>query len=254
MKVIAAVQARMGSSRLPNKVMALIEGKPMVWHIAMRLHHAKFLQDVVFSIPNGTSDDSLRYVAIMEGVPYYAGKENDIIDRMYQTARAFGADALVRITADSPLVDPEIVDSIVRTLVKDNLEYVCNVCPCTFPAGMAVEAYSVELLERLWKDVTDATYREWPAVYLWERLCQLQTANLAHYCDLSNLRWTVDYEDDLTFVREVYKNLYSPNKIFLMEDILELLRRCPDIAAINAGINTNPFHGLSEDTICRIRI
>jgi spore coat polysaccharide biosynthesis protein SpsF len=247
-RVIAAIQARMMSSRLPNKVMAMIEGKPMAWHVVNRLRYALLLDDVVLSFPDGTCNQSLLYLSQVENIPYYIGQEEDVIDRLYQTALTYNADVLVRITADCPLIDPQIVDTVVNIFRCGGLDYVSNVCPVrTYPAGIAVEAYSTELLKYLWDSITDTTYRDWFPVYLWERIDQFNIFNLVYGEDLSSLRWTVDYENDLEFVRNIYKELNYPNRMFLMRDILELLQRRPDIAAINSGIVTDPFHGIEED-------
>lgn len=245
MRIIAVVQARMGSSRLPNKAMALIEGMPMTWHVVERLRHSTELDDVVLSIPSNIGNDALRYLASKEQIPYFAGAERDLLSRTLQTARAFEADAVVRITADCPLADPRVTDNIVWLFRHGNLDYVSNVYPLrTYPAGIAVEVYRIDLLDRLDERIRDPRYREYFMVYLWQRGHEFKTDNVTHSPNLSGLRWTVDYGEDLEFVRRVYAELYGPDDIFVMRDVLDLVRQQPGIAAINAGIAIEPLHGL----------
>lgn len=243
MKIVAAVQARMASSRLPNKSMASILGRPMVLRVAERLKWLEEVDLVVLSIPCGVRDEALAYAARTAFIPFYAGEEGDLLLRAFGTAKKFGADAIVRITADCPLIDPLIVNQVVRKYKEGEWDYVSNVFPCrTHPAGQAVEVYSSALLDRLLREIPEGSnLREYPNVYVWNNPDQFRTANITYDPDLSNLRWTVDYRDDLAFVREVYHKLYVPFGIFHMEDVLALLERAPHIAAINAHVGTAQY-------------
>ena len=245
MNVVGVVQVRMGSSRLPGKVMAEIEGRPMTWHIVNRLRHARLLQNVVIAVPDGERDESIRRMARAESIPYFAGSETDLIDRIYKTAVEFQADAIVRITGDCPLVDPDVVDLLVKTYLDraQELDYVCSGRPRTFPHGLGAEVYPIATLQRLWHEIKDPLYREWFPVYVWEHEKEFRICNVEHSENLSHLRWTVDYEEDLAFVREVYRHLYRDGEVFGMTDILALLEAKPELAAINAEHGNNPFYG-----------
>jgi spore coat polysaccharide biosynthesis protein SpsF len=226
----------MGSSRLPGKVMAEIEGKPMTWHIVNRLRHAKSLQNVVIAVPDGSRDEPIRQMARDELIPYFAGSETDLIDRIYKTAIEFEADAIVHITGDCPLADPAVIDILVKTYLDKakDLDYVTNGRPQTFPHGLDVDVHGLATLARLWHEIRDLYYREWFPVYLWEHEMEFRTYNVRHSKDLCRLRWTVDYKEDLIFVREIYRRLYQGGRVFGMEDILAAIEVEPELATINS--------------------
>jgi len=227
----------MGSTRLPGKVMADIVGKPMLWHHVDRLRKAGLVDQVVIATTDQERDRPIRSFAVANGIPYYAGSELDIVDRLYQTAKKFGADVVVRVTADCPLVDPGVIDRMLAYYAanRDKLDYVCNNFPPTYPDGLDAEVISVKALERVWSEVTDPFQREWISSNFQEHPEKYRITNVENDHDLSSLRWTVDYDDDLKFVREVYGRLYHEGETFLMKDVLELLSKEPELAEINTG-------------------
>ena len=242
MKVVCCVQARMGSTRLPGKVMLPILERPVIWHVVNRLRHSKLVDEIVISTSTNPLDDDIRNFAGHEGISCYSGKENDLMDRLYQTAKLFNANVLVRITADCPLIDPKVVDTVVKKFLDNTgkVDYVSNIIKRTFPDGLDVEVISYESLQEAWQEVTDEFWREWVTMFFVENPQKFKLMNVEYQRDLSKLRWTLDYPEDLEFAREVYKHLY-PNGIFYMEDILELLERHPEIAEINSkyiGLDT----------------
>lgn len=234
-RVVGVVQVHMGSKRLPGKALAEIEGRPMTWHIVERLRRAERLSGVVIALPDEDKDEPIRLMAREASIPYHAGSESDLIDRLYRTALAFEADAIVRITGDCPLVDPSVVDQLVVAYQEGGsvLDYVSNVRPPTFPHGVGAEVYPTSTLDKLWREIREPFYREWFPVYFWEREGEYLTCNIAHPRDLSHLRWTVDYKEDLEFVREVYKHLWREGEVFGMAEVLELLFERPEIGSIN---------------------
>ena len=144
MRIVAAVQARMGSTRLPSKSMMDIAGKPMAWRVVDRVRDAKLVDDVVLAIPDSPGNEPLHWLQ----APFHAGSEEDMVSRLLGTARKFGADAIVRITADCPLIDPEVIDKVVGVyLDRPFFEYVSNSNPLTFPDGLDVEVYPLATLE-----------------------------------------------------------------------------------------------------------
>lgn len=209
----------------------------MTWHVVNRLRCAKLLRDVVIAVPDGIHDNPIKQMAETESIPYFAGSEIDLIDRIYKTAVRFGADAIVRITGDCPLVDADVIDSMVRIFLDRSaeLDYVSNGRPPTYPHGLDAEIYPTATLHRLWREIEDPLYREWFPVYLWEHENLYRTYNVRYSRDLSHLRWTVDYEEDLAFVREVYRRLSAGDQLFGMQDVLDLLEAEPDLMKINAG-------------------
>lgn len=237
MRIVAAVQARMGSTRLPGKSMMGIAGQPMARRVVNRVRRARLVDSTVLMIPDSKGNESLQGL----GIPFCAGSEDDIVSRLLGTARKFGADAMVRITADCPLIDPEVIDRVVGVyLGQPGLEYVSNSNPLTFPNGLDVEVYPLATLERLDRE-TEGVWRGWLAPYVWDH--GFRRYNVECIPDISGLRWTVDYPEDLVFVRAVYERLGDD---FGMWDILELLAQEPALQLINARV-TERFHGFEED-------
>lgn len=239
MRIVAAVQARMGSTRLPGKVMMDIAGRPMVQQVAYRTWAAELVVDVVLAIPDSPGNEPLQEL----GIPFYAGSEEDIVSRWLGTARKFGADALVRITADCPLIDPEVIDRVVGVYLDnpDGFEYVSNSNPLTYPVGLDVEVYPLATLERLDRE-TEGDWRSWPMPYIWGP--DFRQHNVVCAPNMSDLRWAVDYPEDLVFARAIYARLGDD---FGMWDVRELLMREPALGLINAR-ETERFHGDERKT------
>lgn len=230
------VQVRMGSKRLPGKALAELQGRPMTWHIVERLRGAELLDEVVMAVPADEGDEPLRLLAEAASIPCYVGSKFDLIGRIHGAATEFDADAVVRVTGDCPLVDPAVVDLLVCTYLGgvDELDYVSNVRPPTFPHGLGAEVYPAATLRRLWEGIKDPFYREWFPVYFWEREGDFKTRNVESPQNLSHLRWTVDYKEDLEFVRRVYAHLYKEGEVFGIAETLELIYSRPEIASINS--------------------
>ena len=149
-KVVAIVQARMGSTRLPGKVLMDISGWSMLWHVVNRVRQAKWVDKVVVATSGSVSDDPVATLCEQEGIPCFRGSEDDVLDRYYQAAKWIGANVIVRITADCPLIDPYVVDDVVKHYVDGDYDYVSNTAPPTFPDGLDIEVFSFEALERAW--------------------------------------------------------------------------------------------------------
>lgn len=235
-RVVAVVQCRMGSKRLPGKVMSDISGRPMLWYITDRLRHSKLIDEVV--VATSTRDENLPIVRFCEdnGMTCYVGKEEDLVDRFYQTAIKHSAEAVVRITADCPLVDPEICDKVIEVFLENNgkYEYVSNCRPfSTYPHGLDVEVISFGLLERLWKEVKDPFRREWFTTVIFENPATYEQFCVKSPRDLSGIRLTVDYPEDLELVRYVFERLYRKNSCFFLRDIMDLLASDPSIFSVN---------------------
>ncbi len=235
MKVVAIIQARMGSSRLPGKVLEAILEKPTLWHLINRLQTAQLVDKIVIATSINQQDKPIVKFAEENGIDCYAGSELDLVDRLYQTAREYGAEAMVRITGDCPLVDPLVVDRVTKYYLdgQGSLDYVSNVSPRTYPDGLDTEVFSLSALERVWQEVKDPREREMIPENFLEHPKKYRLGNVAYDRDLSAMRWTVDYPDDLKFITEIYRRLYREDKIFVMADILELLTKNPELPEIN---------------------
>jgi spore coat polysaccharide biosynthesis protein SpsF len=226
----------MGSTRLPNKVLAEIAGRPMLWQIVQRLKLAKRVDQVVIATAEGDANQPIRAFAEEYGIPCFAGSELDLIDRLRSLASLFEADALVRVTGDCPLVDPVVVDRLVEIYLSNrgSVDYVSNVLPQSYPHGLDAEVYAASTLERLWHEITHPFWREWFPAYLSEHKESFRIINVTHPVNLTHHRWTVDYEEDLLFVREVFRQLYREGEVFSMDEVLQLTEKNPYLTFVNA--------------------
>ena len=236
MKIIGIIQIRLNSTRLPKKAMLKILNKPIIWHIHNRLKFCSNLDEIV--IATGDSKDNLEIqdFAKKNNFLVFEGSETDLIDRLYQTAKKFQASAIVRITGDSPLVDPEIVDQVVSTYKKNSEEFdiVSNCKKLSYPYGLEVEIFSMESLKKMWLEIKKPEIREWFPLFIEKNPECFKILNISNSKDLSKLRWTLDYEEDYKFIKKIYDELYIENQIFFMNDILKLLKKNPKLQEINS--------------------
>jgi len=238
-KVVAVVQSRTGSTRLPRKVMKEICGKPMLLLMLERLSHAKLLDEIVVATTTHKNDDVIYDLAKKNGYSVFRGNELDCLDRHYQAAKHFSANFVAKITPDCPLIDPVITDKVVDFFLKNvvNYDYVSNTHPPTFPDGLDVEIFHLSTLEKAWKESgNNQRHREHTTTFIWSQPSKFRIGNVS-MPDGRNLfmqeRWTVDYKEDFEFVKAVYDNLYDGGRIFLMDEILDFLEKRRDIWNIN---------------------
>ena len=237
MKTVAIVQARMGSTRLPGKVMKPITDVPMVELLLKRLARSKEIDQIVVA----TSDDS-RNLPLVEhvlklGFACEQGSEHDVMERYLQAAHAHAADLIVRITGDCPLVDPELVDEIIRAYRLADVDYFSNVMPPTYPDGLDVEVFTLEALERAAVKTSAPYDREHVTPYLRES-GHFTQASIENEKDLSGLRWTVDEPADFTVIERVFMH-FAPDKHFTWQQVLELKRIQPQLFADNHELKRN---------------
>ena len=250
-KVVAIIQARMGSTRLPGKVMKEIVGKPMLWHVINRVKHTKELDDIVIATTNIKEDTQILELASKIGVKTYAGSENDVLDRYYQAAIISKADVIVRITADCPLADSNVIDKVVKYYLNNDFDYVSTSIKPTYPDGIDVEIFSFASLEKAWDEAKLSSEREHVTPYIWKNPNIFGIGNFSNDQDISHMRWSVDEQRDLEFVRDIYNKLYKESEMFYMEDILNLLKKHPELMDLNKGIirNEGYLKSLKEDKI-----
>lgn len=237
--IAAIIQARVSSTRMPGKVLSKIEGKPLLWHIIERVKKAKKIKKVILATTNRKEDKKLIAIAKEQSIDFYAGSENDVLDRFYQAAKKNHADIIVRITSDDPFKDPKIIDSFIRYFLNNKIDYLSNTIKPTYPEGLDVEIFNFKALEKTWKEAEKMSEREHVTPYIWKNPKKFKIKNLLYKKNLSYLRWTIDYPKDLKFAKEIYKRIYHKKKIFLMEDILKILDKEPKLKKINQGIPRN---------------
>jgi glutamate-1-semialdehyde 2,1-aminomutase/spore coat polysaccharide biosynthesis protein SpsF len=239
-KIVAIVQARVGSTRLPGKVMADVAGHPMLWHVVHRTKQARLVNEVVIATTTLRADDAIAAFAKAHDIIVFRGSEQDTLDRYYQAAKAVSADIVVRISGDCPLVDPTVVDRVVEVFGRGDYDYVSNTLYYTYPDGLDVEAFSFTSLEKAWREARLPAEREHVTSYI-RTSGQFRLFNVKNDTNLSarNLRWTVDEPADLEFMREIYRYLGQDNRIFGMNGVLRLLEDHPELLEINRGIVRN---------------
>jgi glutamate-1-semialdehyde 2,1-aminomutase len=237
MKIVALVQARMGSTRLPNKVMKPIGGIPMIELLLSRLVRSKEIDQIIVA----TSIDE-RNMPLVEhvrklGFACEQGSESDVLDRYVQAAKIHQADVVVRITGDCPLVDCDLVDDVIRQFKIDEVDYICNNYPPTYPDGLDIEVCTFKALEKAHQETSDPFDREHVTPYL-RKLGKFKTATIQHSIDLSNLRWTVDEAADFVVIEKVFQH-FHPRTDFTWTEVLNLQLQQPDIFNINQHIIRN---------------
>ncbi len=237
MKIVAVVQARMGSTRLPNKVMKPIGGIPMIEVLLARLARAREIDEVMVATSVDACNQPLFDHVVALGFKCYRGSENDVLDRYVQAARLANADVVVRITGDCPLVDPALVDEAIRLFKTSQADYFSNVSPPTFPDGLDIEVFTAQALEKAARETALPFDREHVTPYL-RTNSQYRQAGLQHDDDLSGLRWTVDESADYEVMSRVFDH-FSPDIHFGWAQVLQLQRSQPEIFHINKNLLRN---------------
>lgn len=244
-KVVTVVQARMGSSRLPGKVLKPLAGKPLLIRMIERVKASKYCGVVAAAITYEKNDDLLAEICKEHQIEFFRGHPTDLLDRHLNTGKLFGADAVVKIPSDCPLIDPEIIDKVIKFYLNDpgSYDYVSNLHPATYPDGNDVEIFSMECLEEVWEKADRKLEREHTTPYFWENPDKYRIGNVTWETGLDysmSHRFTIDYEEDYLFIKSVYDELYNEKEIFKLNDILDLLDRRPELKKINqkyAGVN-----------------
>lgn len=240
MRTVAIVQARMSSSRLPGKVLADIYGRPAVWHTATRARAAEGIDEVVVATSTDASDDPVAATCREAGIPVYRGSLADVLGRFHGAAVAHRAELVVRLTADCPMLDPEITAQVCRFFDPDLHDYVSNTAVRTFPNGLDTEVFSFESLERAFREASTPLEREHVTPYMWLDPDRFRWGSVEQQEDHSSCRWTLDFPEDLEFVRAVFEGLGRLN--FGQRDALQLLAERPEIERINGSIGTHMGH------------
>jgi spore coat polysaccharide biosynthesis protein SpsF len=236
MRTIAIVQARLGSSRLPGKVLADLAGDTMLARVVMRLRAARTIDDIVIATTTNSTDDALVREAARLGVGVHRGSEQDVLDRYLGAARVWHAGAVVRVTSDCPLLDPAVVDDVVRALRTSTCDYASNTHTRTFPRGLDAEAMYLETLERIARHATSAAAHEHVTSYLMEQPGRFSIRQVVAEDDDSDLRWTVDTSEDLALVRALYDELDLGRTIAPYLDVVDVVRARPQLAEMNAHV------------------
>ena len=241
MKVVAIIQARMGSTRLPGKVLKDIEGESMLARVVNRLRRSRLINELLIATTDRAADDAIAAECRNCVVPVSRGDQDDVLDRYFRAAQLAKAKVVVRVTSDCPLIDPEIADRTIAAFLAESPDYASNVLERTYPRGLDVEVISFDALARAWQGARNSYEREHVTPYIFERPEEFKLLSVTGDADYSAFRWTVDTPEDLKFVQEVYARL-KDTPAFSWNDVLELLGREPELTELNRSVTQKVLH------------
>ena len=226
------IQARMGSSRLKGKVMMKIDEKnSLLSFLLNQLRNSKFLKNIVIATTDLPEDDIIVNHVKNLNTKVFRGNANNVLDRYYQCAKTFSFSSIVRLSADNPLIDPTIIDEIIKKFSEKSYDYVSNTQPLTFPQGTEVEIFSFSVLKLAWERASKISEKEHVTPFIYSHKNEFRIYNVQNSENLSNFRWTVDRETDLTLVHKIIQKI--PKRPILMNDILKLLKDESELIDIN---------------------
>ena len=231
--ILAVIQARLSSTRLPGKVLAPVLGRPMILRQLERLQSSARIDGLVVATSTDASDDPLAELLESENITYRRGSLTDVADRFLRVAREFQPDSIVRLTADCPLADPAVIDAIIGAHLDSGADYTSNVIERTYPQGLDAECVTMAAFEKLLSTSLTEAEHEHVTLGLYSRPDQFRLHSVTQMVNRSELRWTVDLPEDLEFVRVVYDALYDGNPAFDQEDLVAWLTDHPEISRIN---------------------
>jgi spore coat polysaccharide biosynthesis protein SpsF len=244
-KIVIVVQARMSSSRLPGKVMLPILGETLLFRMIERLKRVKYPVQIVVATSERSDDMAIVNETIKANVSCYRGSLSNLLDRHYQVGRNMGADVVLKIPSDCPLIDPSVIDRVLDYFYENeqHFDFVSNLHPATYPDGNDVELMTMECLEKAWHEASRPLELEHTTPYIWEHPDKFSIGNVLWETGLDysmSHRFTIDYREDYDFIKRVFEELYPQNPYFDLTDILNLLDKKPEIYDINAhyaGVN-----------------
>jgi spore coat polysaccharide biosynthesis protein SpsF len=234
MKVIAIIQARMGSTRLPGKVLIDVGGQTVLSRVVQRARRASRVDEIVIATTTSAGDDPVVKESEHLGARVFRGSERDVLDRYFCAAKHFDADPVVRITSDCPLIDPELIDEVVDKFFHEHADFACNVWPRTYPRGLDVEVFSAAALTRVSKLANQPHQCEHVTPLFYERQDLFRIRSVQGHVDASAYRWTLDTPEDLRLIRAIFGAFENGN--FGWREALAFVESSPELSAINAHV------------------
>lgn len=248
-RIVAIIQGRMASSRLPGKVLMDIAGEAMLGHVVARARQAKRIDEVMVATTNEPEDVAIERYCQERNIPVYRGSLNDVLDRFYQAAKVCHAGVVVRLTADCPLLDPGVVDHTVEVFLEKGVDFAANRLPPpfkrTYPIGLDTEVCTFAALERAWREATAPYEREHVMPYLYDVAGRFKILRVDYEQDYGDRRWTVDTPEDLELVRQIFARLKDKDN-FSWLDVLAIFAAEPELAQINGQIQHKTFLDIDE--------
>jgi len=248
MTVGCIIQARMGSSRLPGKVLMNVENeKSVLYYVINQLRYSKLIEKIIVATTDLKEDDKIVECCNSLDVDYFRGDLENVLDRYYQCAKKYSISTIVRIPSDKPLIDPEIVDRVIEFFNSHEYDYITNFLPLTFPSGTEVEVFSFEAIQTAWKNAELPSEKEHVTSFLYNHKDRFKIFNVINDENLSQYRWAIDRIEDLALVREIVSKIKK--RPILMKDVIELLKKEPQLVDINKNVSREEgnIKSLKED-------
>lgn len=236
--IAGIIQARLASTRLPRKIMLQACGKSMLELMIERVKRSTKLDKIIIATSTNKQDDEIAKFCKDLKVDCYRGSEDDLLARYKEAADSFNVDVIVRLTSDTPIIDPKTIDNVIEAYLKNNYDFVSNCYPMprTYPDGTNVEVFSHEILNDANKEAKKPSEREHVTFFMWMQPDRYKIFRVDYQHDISKYRLNLDYEEDYVLLKTIFEELYPKNQIFSMEDVLEWLDKHPDIYKINSKI------------------
>jgi spore coat polysaccharide biosynthesis protein SpsF len=237
--ILAILQARMTSTRLPGKVMRPLLGKPMLARQIERIKRANLIDRLIIATSEHASDDCIATLAAETGISCYRGALDDVLDRFYQAAKTFTPLHVVRLTGDCPLADPALIDRVIEHHLHGHYDYTSNTIEPTFPDGLDVEVFTFSSLATAWENAKTPSAREHVTLFIYSTPERYRIGSYKSPNDLSSLRWTVDEPADFILVQFIYQSLYPTKPAFTTSDVIDLLEQQPELKTMNTNHRRN---------------
>lgn len=244
MKIVSTVEARTASTRLPGKVLKTIVGKPVIELLIERLKRSNYLDEVVLATTINENDNILADLGKKVGIKVFRGSEEDVLGRILGAAKSVGGEVQVQICGDCPLLDPAIIDNLIKIFLNSDYDFVSNAIKHSYPVGLDCRVFKVLLLEEVDKKTNDSIHRVHGTTYIYETPGRYKILNVEAPPELNHpeWRWTLDTSEDFEFISKIYENLYYKKPDFDSYDILDLLRGNPALLEINKSVKQKGIH------------
>ena len=228
----------MGSSRLPEKIMLPVCGKPLFHYMINRVKQSKKLEKIIIATTNKPEDDVIVNFCKSEQIEYFRGSENDVLNRYFETAKKFSINTIVRLTADTPLIDPHVIDKVISVFQDNEFDFVSNFFPLprTYPEGYNVEVFSIKTLRQANLEAIKPSDREHVTTYITMQPDIFKIYRVDYKNDYSKYRFTLDYDDDYKLIKKIFESLYNKHHFFTLENIVDWLEQNPDVLKLNSHI------------------
>lgn len=247
--ILAIIQARLSSTRLPGKVLLPIQARPLLDYMLERVQHAHLIDQIVVATSTDSNDNPIEEFCVSQKFNCYRGSLEDVLARYYQCAKHYQPKHIVRLTGDCPLIDPEIIDAVIQLHLTSDADYTSNAFEATFPDGLDTEIIKYTILEKLHLITQLPSQREHVTKYIFDHSEQFKISSYKNSTDLSALRWTVDNAEDFAVIQFIINKLYNHNRIFAMQEILELYNDTQNNLILKKNMHLQRNEGLVKSLI-----